>query len=117
MPTTAVTTLRQYRNPRGTRIHGRHHPATAKAYRTSPAASTHHPTVGAAATLSTRMRNASTSPSKRPPNAVTVPVRRATRPSTVEEFIDTPVQFYSSGMRARLGFALSVVMQPDILLD
>ena len=28
------------------------------------------------------MRNASTSPSKRPPNAVTVPVRRATRPST-----------------------------------
>jgi lipopolysaccharide transport system ATP-binding protein len=34
----------------------------------------------------------------------------------LEEFIDTPVQFYSSGMRARLGFALSVVMQPHILL-
>lgn len=34
----------------------------------------------------------------------------------LEEFFDTPVQFYSSGMRARLGFALSVVMQPDILL-
>jgi lipopolysaccharide transport system ATP-binding protein len=34
----------------------------------------------------------------------------------LEEFIDTPVQFYSSGMRARLGFTLSVVMEPDILL-
>ncbi|MGK2915732.1 MAG: ABC transporter ATP-binding protein [Porticoccaceae bacterium] len=34
----------------------------------------------------------------------------------LDEFFDTPVQFYSSGMRARLGFALSVVMQPDILL-
>lgn len=34
----------------------------------------------------------------------------------LEEFIDTPVQYYSSGMGARLGFALTVVMAPDILL-
>jgi lipopolysaccharide transport system ATP-binding protein len=36
--------------------------------------------------------------------------------SELEEFIDTPVQSYSSGMVARLGFAVAVHTRPDILL-
>ena len=67
---------------KGSRSHGRTRPAATKAYRASPAASTHQPTTGAAATLRIKIRKASTSPSKRPPKAETVPVRRATRPST-----------------------------------
>jgi ABC-2 type transport system ATP-binding protein len=34
----------------------------------------------------------------------------------VEEFLDTPVKFYSSGMAVRLGFAIAVNVEPDILL-
>lgn len=35
--------------------------------------------------------------------------------SELHEFIDTPVQSYSSGMRVRLGFAVTVFLKPDIL--
>ncbi|HVT20885.1 MAG TPA: ABC transporter ATP-binding protein [Mycobacteriales bacterium] len=34
----------------------------------------------------------------------------------VEEFIDTPVKFYSSGMFVRLGFSVAVAADPDVLL-
>lgn len=34
----------------------------------------------------------------------------------IEEFIDTPVQNYSSGMKVRLGFAVAAQMEPDVLL-
>lgn len=36
--------------------------------------------------------------------------------SGVEEFIDSPVRFYSSGMYVRLGFAVAVHVDPDLLL-
>jgi ABC-type polysaccharide/polyol phosphate transport system ATPase subunit len=36
--------------------------------------------------------------------------------SELEDFLDTPVKFYSSGMFVRLGFAVAVQSRPDVLL-
>lgn len=36
--------------------------------------------------------------------------------SGIEEFIDTPVKFYSSGMYTRLGFSIAIHTDPELLL-
>ena len=81
-PTIAATTLAHCRGGSGPRSHGSTQPAATNAYRARPIASTHQPDSRATYTLRTMIRNASTSMSKRAPNAEVVSVRRATRPST-----------------------------------
>jgi lipopolysaccharide transport system ATP-binding protein len=34
----------------------------------------------------------------------------------IQDFIDSPVQSYSSGMQVRLGFAVATAMEPDVLI-
>ena len=36
--------------------------------------------------------------------------------SEIEKFIDTPVKYYSTGMRVRLGFSVAAHLEPEILL-
>jgi len=36
--------------------------------------------------------------------------------SGIDRFLDTPVKFYSSGMRVRLGFSIAAHLEPEILL-
>jgi hypothetical protein len=60
------------------RSHGATPAAATNTYRIAPMASTHVPNEGATYTLSTRMKKASTSMSKRAPRADAVPVRLAT---------------------------------------
>ncbi len=58
-------------------------------------------------------------------NASVVGLERSYMDSVMDEivdmadigsFIDAPIETYSSGMRARLGFAVSIQMQPEVLL-
>ena len=43
-------------------------------------------------------------------------VNRIVEFAELESFIDSPVEYYSSGMKARLGFSCAVAMKPDLLI-
>lgn len=34
----------------------------------------------------------------------------------IEKFLDSPIKNFSSGMKARLGFAVATVVKPDVLI-
>ena len=36
--------------------------------------------------------------------------------SELQDFLDSPIKNFSSGMRARLGFAIATIVRPDILI-
>jgi len=82
IPWDAATVLRARLGGSAPRSHGAAQDAATNAYRMPPMASVHTPSENATCTLSTRIRNASTSMSKRAPYGDEVRVRRATLPST-----------------------------------
>lgn len=51
-----------------------------------------------------------------PKNKVQPMVEKIIAFSELEEFIETPLSHFSSGMKARLGFAIVVHIKPDILI-
>ena len=81
MPWIAATHLHHIRNRACPRSQGRASFAARKTYLARPIASTQRPRSRATYVLSTSSSAASVSMSKRAPNRLTVPVRRATRPS------------------------------------
>jgi hypothetical protein len=82
MPCAAATAFAENRAGRLALSHGSSQPAATKAYRNPPMTSTHGPVSAATCMLRTSNRKASASMSNRAPSSLTVPVRRATRPST-----------------------------------
>ncbi len=52
----------------------------------------------------------------RPQNFTVDHYREIVEFSELEDFIDSPIRTYSSGMIARLGFAVAMVDRPDVLL-
>ncbi|MCB0272852.1 MAG: ABC transporter ATP-binding protein [Bdellovibrionales bacterium] len=47
---------------------------------------------------------------------ITEKIGRIIRFSELGDFIDKPVETYSSGMKSRLGFSISIILRPDIML-